>query len=373
MVIVGNPPYSAGQKSQNDNNPNIKYTRLDAKIESTYAVHSTAKLKIKLYDSYVRAIRWATDRIKDEGIVAFVTNGGYLDGKSMDGLRHCLQKELTHLYCFNLRGNTRNSGERVKKEGGKIFGSGSRANITITLLIRAPQDKSTPKGIYYHEVDDYLNRDAKLNELKELKSVNNIKWQEIQPDKNNDWLNQRDPKFSQYLPMGTEVTKSQFIKNLKHSATINSIFGIYSAGLVTSRDAWTYNYNKQELIRNMHSCISFYNTQVQDFHAVHATKINNLKLVDKISYVRKFIQYNSREIHWDVAKEKDIAQKKKSTFDESKIRLGLYRPFSKQYLYFDKQWNSAQSKLPKLFSKDLTNNYANLCIKISCWLLCYYD
>ena len=364
MVIVGNPPYSAGQKSQNDNNPNIKYTRLDTKIESTYAVHSTAKLKIKLYDSYVRAIRWATDRIEVEGMVAFVTNGGYLDGKSMDGLRHCLQKELTHLYCFNLRGNTRNSGERVKKEGGKIFGSGSRANITITFLVRAPEDKNKSKGIYYHEVDDYLNRDAKLNELKELKSANNIKWQEIQPDKNNDWLNQRDPKFSQYIPMSTETAKSYFTKKLKHSESGDSIFGIYSAGLKTNRDAWVYSYNKRELINNMQSCVKFYNKQLQDIYTEHADKINNLKIADKIPYVQKLIKYDSKKIHWDIGNQRDITQNKNAIFDESKLCLGLYRPFCKQYIYFDKQWNNSQYRLPKLFPKDSTNNYA-ICLSIS--------
>ena len=361
MVIVGNPPYSAGQNSQNDNNPNLKYPVLDERIRTTYVAHSTAQLKRKIYDSYVRAIRWATDRIKDEGMVAFVTNGNFLDSKSMDGLRHCLPQELTHIYCFNLRGGSRHFGANVKKEGESVFKQGSRATITINFLIKAPKDKGTPPGIYYHKFDDYLSRNEKLKELKEIKSVNNIKWQEIQPDKNNDWINQRDPKFNQYMPMGSEDSKSYFIKNLKHSSMTDSIFGIYSAGLATNRDAWVYNYNKQEVIKNMQSCIKFYNTQRQDFYTKHAEKINNLNLTDKISYVKKFIRYDSKKIHWDRNNKKNLAESNNGIFDESKICIGLYRPFSKQYLYFDKQWNNCQYKLPKLFPKYSTNNYA-ICI-----------
>ena len=358
MVIVGNPPYSGGQKNQNDNNPNLKYHVLNERIRNTYAAHSIATNKNYLYDSYVRAIRWATDRIKDEGMVAFVTNGSFLDRNSMEGLRYCLQKELTHIYCFNLRGNIR---KYLKEEGGAVFGSGSMATITITLLIKAPADKTTPKGIYYSQVADYLTSKEKLEKLQKLKSVNSIKWQKIQPDKNNDWLNQRDPKFSQYIPLGTGIAKSYFIKNLKHLKTTDSIFGIYSAGLKTNRDVWVYNYNKQEVIKNMQSCIKFYNIQVQDFHAEHADQINNLKLADKIFYMQDFIQYDSTKIHWDVDKQQDLAQNKKSIFDKSKIRIGLYLPFCKQHVYFDKQWNNRQYRLPKLFPQADSQNMA-ICV-----------
>ena len=356
MVIVGNPPYSAGQNSQNDNNPNLKYPVLDERIRSTYAAHSKAKLKNSLYDSYVRAIRWATDRIKEKGMVAFVTNGSFLDSGSMDGLRHCLPQELTHLYCFNLRGGSRHFGAGVRKEGASVFKQGSRATIAINFLIKAPKNKGMPEGIFYSQMDDYLTNKDKLQRLQELKSVNNIKWQNIQPDKNNDWLNQRDPKFSQYIPMSTEIIKNYFIKNLKYSEMTNSIFGIYSCGLATSRDAWVYNYNKEELIKNMNSCIKFYNTQARDFHNEHADKINNLKLANKIPYVQDFIKYESKKIHWDYTNQRDLAQNKEAIFDKTKLRLGLYQPFCKQHVYFDKQWNSRQYRLPKLFPQETSQN-----------------
>ncbi len=364
MVIIGNPPYSSGQRSQNDNNPNFKYPLLDERIRSTYAAHSKATNKNSLYDSYVRAIRWATDRIEGEGMVAFVTNGNFLDSGSMDGLRYCLQQDLTHIYCFNLRGDARTSGEMRKKEKGNIFKEGTRTPITINFFIKSPVNKSIPKGIFYSQVDDYLTSKEKLQRLQKLKSVNNIKWQEIQPNKNNDWLNQRDPKFNQYLPMGTKDTKRHFFKYLKHSETTVSIFGVYSGGLVTSRDAWVYNYNKQEVIKNMQSCIKFYNEQVQDFHTKNVDKIKHLKLADRIPYVKEFIDYNSQKVHWDTAKQRDLAQNKKSIFDEAKLRLGLYLPFCQQHLYFDKQWNNSQHRLPKLFPKDSTNNYT-ICVSKS--------
>ena len=356
MVIVGNPPYSGGQKNQNDKNPNLKYTRLDERIRSTYAAHSIATNKNYLYDSYVRAIRWATDRIENEGMVAFVTNGGYLDNPSMDGLRYCLQQELTHIYCFNLRGDARTSGEMRRKEKGNIFKEGTRTSITINFFIKSPVDKSVPKGIFYSQVDDYLTSKEKLQQLQELKSVNNIKWKKIQPDKSNDWFKKRDPQFNQYLPMSTDISKNYFTKNFKHSEIIDSIFGIYSAGLITRRDAWVYNYNKQELIKNMKSCIKFYNTQRQNFYSKHSEKINNLKLADKIPYVRKSIQYDSKKIHWDTVNERDVAQNRISYFDEKKIRIGLYSPFCKRYLYFDRQWNSSQYRLPKFFPQANSQN-----------------
>ena len=356
MVIVGNPPYSTGQSSQNDNNPNIKYPQLNERIKITYSAQSKGKNKRNIYDSYVRAIRWATDRIKDEGMVAFVTNGSFLDSKSMDGLRHCLFQELTHIYCFNLRGDARTSGEMRRKERGNIFKEGTRTSITINFFVKSPMDKSIPKGIFYSQVGDYLTSKEKLQKLQELKSVNNIKWQKIQPDKNNDWLNQRDPQFNQHLPMGTEITKSQFVKNLKHPKTTDSIFGVYSNGLITNRDTWVYNYNKQELINNMQSCIKFYNAQIQDFHNEYTEKINNLNLADKIPYVQEFIKYDSTKIHWDLAKQRDLAQNKKAVFDETKLRLGLYQPFCKQHIYFDKQWNNSQHRLPKLFPQSTSSN-----------------
>ena len=135
-VVLGNPPYSAKQGSANDNNANLSYPRLDQSIATSYAAHSTATNKNSLYDSYIRAFRWASDRLGEEGIVAYVSNGGWIDGNAMAGFRKCLVDEFSNIYCFNLRGNQRTAGELSRREGGKIFGSGSRASITLTFLVK---------------------------------------------------------------------------------------------------------------------------------------------------------------------------------------------------------------------------------------------
>ncbi|MDC5019750.1 damage-inducible protein, partial [Acinetobacter baumannii] len=204
-VIFGNPPYSAGQDSANDNNANLKYPLLDERIRTTYAENSKATNKNALYDSYIRAIRWASDRIKQQGVIGFVTNAGWIDANTADGLRKCLVEEFSSLYIFHLRGNQRTSGEKSRQEGGKIFGSGSRAPIAISILVKNPHTEHQGK-IYFHDIGDYLTREQKLEKISELKSINGIEntigWQEITPDEHHDWLNQRDDRFSQYISMG---------------------------------------------------------------------------------------------------------------------------------------------------------------------------
>lgn len=229
-VIFGNPPYSAGQKSENDNNQNIGYPALDERIRATYAKYSTATLQKNLYDSYIRAIRWASDRIGNSGVIGFVTNASFIDGNAMDGLRKCLIDEFSSLYIFHLRGNQRTSGELSRKEGGKIFGGGSRAPIAITLFVK--NNKMTKPGrLYFYDIGDYLIREEKLNIVADFKSTANIGqknlWRKITPDKHNDWLDQRDDSFEKYISLGNKKNKNQ-----------DALFKNYSQGLLTSRDAW---------------------------------------------------------------------------------------------------------------------------------------
>ncbi|MFM6073441.1 MAG: damage-inducible protein, partial [Dolichospermum sp.] len=174
---------SAGQKSENDGNKNLKYDQLDSRIADTYAKYSTATNKNSLYDSYIRGFRWGSDRIKDKGIVCFVSNGSFIDGNAMDGFRKCLVDEFTSIYCFNLRGNQRTSGEQSRKEGGKIFGSGSRATIAVILLIKNPEQKQECK-LFYHDIGDYLSQKEKLDIIKGFGDVSTIQWSEITPNEN---------------------------------------------------------------------------------------------------------------------------------------------------------------------------------------------
>lgn len=205
-VIIGNPPYSVGQKSANDNAQNLKYEKLDNRIATTYALKTAATNKNSLYDTYIKAFRWASDRIascKDGGIVAFISNGAWIDGNAHDGLRRCLEDEYSSIYVLNLRGNQRTSGELSRKEGGKIFGSGSRTPITITFLVKNP-NKTGKANIYYHDIGDYLTREQKLKMVKDFRSIDGIEWKQIQPNDKHDWINQRDGVFDALVPLFPE-------------------------------------------------------------------------------------------------------------------------------------------------------------------------
>jgi predicted helicase len=204
-VILGNPPYSAQQESENDNNKNLVYPRLDVKIRRTYAAESNAKLLKNLYDSYIRAIRWASDRIEDNGVICFVSNGSFIDANNMDGLRKCLVDEFTSIYCFNLRGNQRTSGERSRQEGGKIFGSGSRAPIAITLLIRNHK-KAGQHDLYYYDIGDYLSREDKLKKIASHGTYRKIDWTKLKPNDAGDWIGQRSAEFQVSFPWVTRKT-----------------------------------------------------------------------------------------------------------------------------------------------------------------------
>lgn len=214
-VIIGNPPYSVGQKSANDNAQNLKYPVLDKRVSDTYIKHSSASLNTALYDSYIKAFRWASDRIgiqKEGGIIAFISNGAWIDSNSGSGFRECLQNEFTSIYILNLRGNARTSGEQRRRESGNVFGEGTRTPITITLLVKNPMKQGKAK-IHYHDIGDYLTREQKLRIVKELQSINSVHWAEILPNEKNDWINIRDGLFDTMLLLGDKDNK----KTIKHS------------------------------------------------------------------------------------------------------------------------------------------------------------
>ena len=228
-VVVGNPPYAAGQKSANDNAQNMSYPRLEKRIEETYVADSTATLKYSIYDSYIKAFRWASDRLEKThgGVICFVSNGGWLDGNAMDGFRKHLESEFNRIYVFNLRGNQRTSGELSKKEGGKIFGSGSRTPVTITLLVKNPLPYSEKAEILYHDIGDYLSREQKLSIINRFGSVESIEWEIVAPNVEGDWINHRNENFGNYIPLGDKRNES--------NATFFVL--IYSVGIATNRDA----------------------------------------------------------------------------------------------------------------------------------------
>jgi predicted helicase len=332
-VIVGNPPYSVGQKSENDNSKNRDYPHLDKRIEDTYAKESSAGLKKSLYDSYIRAIRWASDRIENCGVIGFVTNASFIDSNTTDGLRKCLEKEFSEIYCFNLKGNQRTSGEQSRKEGGKIFGEGSRTPVAITLFVKNPS-LAGPCTIHYHDIGDYLSKEQKLNIISEKGSIDNVPWIGIYPNKAGDWINQRSGDFENLVPLGN-----------KEDQTDKTVFDLYSLGVLTSRDSWVYNFSHERLNKNMQSMIDFYNQQVRDFAAKGLGKSASVKDVES------FIDTDPKKISWSHNLKQDLLKEKSHPFDEKSIIEGMYRPFCKQWMYFDRNFNERVYQIPRIFPK----------------------
>ncbi len=339
-VIVGNPPYSVGQRSENDNNDNVQYPFLDGRIRTTYAERSDATLAKGLYDSYIRAIRWASDRIGDAGIIGFVTNAGFIEANTADGLRKCLADEFSSLYVFHLRGNQRTSGETSRKEGGKIFGSGSRAPIAISLLVKNPGAKHLGQ-IYFHDIGDYLSRDEKLDKIAGYVNVAGIeKWQHITPDEHGDWLKQRDDSFGQFIAIGDKKSDAP------------KLFDNFSQGILTARDAWAYNASKHKLEANMSNMIGFYNAEVKRFNAAHP----GLDKKGRESVLEAFIDTNPQRISWTRALKQELAKGRFFDFQAIALTPSLYRPFTKQWAYFNRTFNEMVYQMPRIFPQVGVNN-----------------
>jgi len=342
-VIVGNPPYSAGQTSANDNNANIGYPTLDASIRNSYAAHSTATNKNALYDSYIRAIRWASDRIGTSGVVAYVSNGGFVDANTADGLRKCLVDEFSNIYIFHLRGNQRTAGELSRKEGGKIFGSGSRSPIAISVLVKNPNAIKHGQ-VHFCDIGDYLTREQKLEKIVEYSSIQGITdandWRLITPDEHNDWVGQRDNTFENFISIGDK----------KDDSTV-ALFENYSNGIKTNRDAWCYNSSRRELATQVQKLIRFYNEERIRFH-------NEVEGKAKYEWpaIPTFVNANLKEISWSGNLHADVGRNKDIKFAESNLALSLYRPFTKQWLYYSRDLNERVYKMPVVFPLPTTEN-----------------
>lgn len=335
-VIVGNPPYSVTQGG-------AKYSDLDSKIGETYARYSLSTNKNSLYDSYIRAFRWATDRISKDGggdgngIVAFVTNGGWIDGDATAGFRKCLQDDFSHIYVFNMRGNQRTSGELSRQEGGKVFGSGSRAPVAITILVREAGQVG-PGTIHYYDIGDYLSRDEKLAITEDAVSIDGLPWQTITPNEAHDWINQRSDDFQELKPLTGN----------------KAIFEVRSRGVETSRDAWAYNFSKGDLEEQIQATIEYYNKQLTLHHrALRQVSDGNS---EKISTAKKLVGNDPTAIKWTSSLLQDFVQGKPASFDGRKIGYALYRPFCKFWLYYDAQFNHRYKS--KLFPQVGSDNIA---------------
>ncbi|WP_375692469.1 DEAD/DEAH box helicase [Bartonella sp. AP4SXKL] len=339
QVIVGNPPYSTGQKSANDNAKNTPYPILNNRIRETYAAQSKSMNTRNFYDSYIRAMRWASDRIGNAGVIGFVSGSGYIEKSTMNSLRKSLAKEFTSIYVLNLRGDLRKNmlSNGAAQEGENVFGSGSMTGIAVTLFIKNPNTIG-PCKIYYHDIGDNQTREKKLKTIKDFGSIDGITrskkdWQIITPDKHGDWIRQRDDSFETFLALGDKRPHEK------------KLFEIYSCGITTSRDAWAYNSSRAILAKNMGNMIAFYNSEAERFNNAyaHTDSKSRTKAVDN------FVNSDTSKISWSLNIKKQLARGHILKFEEVGFVQSLYRPFTRQWLYYNRIFNEAIYQMPRIF------------------------
>ena len=346
-VIIGNPPYSVGQKSENDNNDNISYPYLDGRIRDTYVKMSSQAIgKKSIYDSYIRAIRWASDRIGTSGVIGYISGSSFVEKFAMDGMRRSLVEEFTSIHVVNLRGDIRKNmlSKGAAKEGENIFGSGSMTGIAITIFVKNPA--ATEHGqVFYYDIGDELSREAKLGSLSELRGIDGIAslnngWRKVVPDRHGDWLKQRDDDLSSNIPLG-----------IKKGLDGERIIDWYSYGVNTARDAWCYNYSKSSLISNIKNMIASHNLEVKRYK----DKCAGL-LPTQYPDVSSFIDTDPTKISWGVNLKQGVAKFKTIEFSPDAVTQSLYRPFTKRWLYFSKSLNHSLYRMPLLFPSYGTKN-----------------
>ena len=334
-VIIGNPPYSAGQKSANDNAQNQHYPLLESQIERQYTIGSKASSVKAVYDSYIKAFRYATDRLDNKGIIAFVSNGAWLDNNGFDSFRKSIEQEFAEIFVFNLRGNQRTSGELSRREGGKIFGSGSRTPVSITLLVKKPHEGNAV--IHYHDIGDYLTREQKLDIIRKEHSIASLQMVTLHPNEHGDWISQRKDIFSSYIPIEPVD---------KFGISEKSYFCTHTLGVATGRDSWAYNYSFKDLVKNVQRMIGNYNDELR-------------KKNDDNSYETVF---DDTLISWNRNLIQLFQKKTQMEHDSSKYYHAMYRPFCMHNLYFERDFNAMQYQNNKLYP---SNDSKNIAISVS--------
>ena len=329
FVIIGNPPYNVGQVNENDNNKNRKYPTMDAQVKETYAKDSTARNKNALADPYVKAIRWASDRIGEEGVVAFITNNGFLDGVAFDGMRKRLAADFDAIYILDLGGNARKG---LKVSDANVFGI--RVGVSINLFVKKCDNTNVHAEIFYACVDEFWRKEDKYRYLDSKEHYRNIEWQPITPDQRYTWLTEGlHADFETFIPMGTQEAKAAT------GAAVEVIFQTYSNGVKTNRDAWAYNFNRNTLTENMSGMIETYNAEVDRWKR----RENQDENVDD------FVVYGDEKISWSRDLKSKLKRGKIAEYDKYKVRVSCYRPFTKLNLYFDRVMNDVVYVFPSIF------------------------
>ena len=329
FVVIGNPPYNAGQVNENDNNKNRKYQTMDARVRETYSQDSKATNKNALSDPYIKAIRWGLDRIGEEGVMAFVTNNSFLDGVAFDGMRKHLADDCDAIYILDLGGNARKG---LKVSDANVFGI--RVGVSINLFVKKKDDLSKAARIFYYHTDDLWNKNQKFDFLRECQHVGTIPWQDIQPDARHTWLTEGlHPEFDGFMPIGSRATKT-----VKDEA-VDVLFKTYSRGVLTCRDAWAYNFDREVLAGNMHRMIETYNEQALKWKHLTDREVN----------LDDFVVSDDTKISWSEALKRNLQRGKTTDFLQEKVRTSLYRPFAKSNLYFDRIMTERVYVFPSTF------------------------
>ncbi|MDQ6631019.1 MAG: DNA helicase, partial [Verrucomicrobiota bacterium] len=343
-VVIANPPYNAWQIDENENNRNQKYVRIDQRVKETYSEDSKAQNKNSLSDPYVKAFRYASDKIADAGVIAYVTNGAFVDSLSCDGMRKNLAREFDFIYLLDLGGNVRKN-PKLSGTTHNVFGI--QVGVCITLLVKLPgkpKDSKRSAKIFYHAVPVDWRREKKYEFLELKQSVDGVKWQKLQPDKKQNWLDMGlREEFDVFMPIGD--------RDLAPGNPAQPIFSHYSRGIATSRDDTAVNFNRERLKKNMEAMIDAYNGQVDAYH----------RLKKKPAKVEDFIDYESGKVAWSRDLKNDLLRHRKAEFTEDKIRPSLYRPFNGTWLYFDRVMNEEVYGYPEIFPK-LNSTNLSICV-----------
>ena len=345
FVVIGNPPYNMGQINENDNNKNRKYETMDERVAETYVKDSKATLRNKLYDPYVKAIRWASDRIGDEGVVAFVTNNGFLDGMAFDGMRKHLAQDFTKVYHINFKGNARTSGERRRKEGGNVFDDQIRVGVGISFLIKKTEMTSEGTGVWLYSVDDYLKSSEKQKLLTHFGDYTNVPMKKVDIDAKYTWLTEGlHAEFETFIPMGSKEAK-----NAKDGETI---FSLYSLGVATNRDVLAYAFDLNLLQKRVSTFIEIYNSTV-----------DSKKRHDPATSVEDFIDTADPRIKWTRQVKASLKRLEPSTYKDTHFRTALYRPFCQKYLYFNNFWNEERYQQHRIFpTPEIESENRGICV-----------
>ena len=330
-VIIGNPPYNVGQVNENDNNKNRKYATMDKRVRDTYSRDSKATNKNALADPYVKAVRWAADRIGDEGIVAFVSNNGFLEGVAFDGMRKHLSNDFDALYILDLGGNVRKN-PKLSGTTHNVFGI--QVGVSINFFVKRRVKGDSPAEIFYARVEEDWRKEEKYRYLDEREQCDSVEWLSVTPDKRNTWLTEGlHAEFDTFLPLGSREAKAA------KGEVVDVIFHGFSSGVKTNRDAWVYNFNRNVLTENMMQMIETYNEQVFKWGRLGNKGVN----------VDEFVVYDDKGISWSRDLKAKLKRGRLAEFAVDKVRTSLYRPFTSSSLFFDRVMNDVVYVFPSIF------------------------